>query len=273
MPDPLRELPRDYWDSGDIRQFMERASTWIMHFCRQRLNHDPDVIGDFYVYFYERADLCLETYKTRQDLPFTGFLATYLRHEFYNFIYPRRRYSVDECMTADILGLKMASEISYPITVTERQILLEKMMHELASMPVAYRLPLKLTHGMELNCEEMRTMIAHCGSPRKAAHFLQEYNRKRERRREKLMRLRNRVAHLNYMIHASPRRKGISTDAFLWRKWKRRILTVIERQSAICSRSDIARLLRMNKSTVARRIDRAESKLRRGAVWKTGTER
>jgi len=269
MPDPLGDLPRDYWDTGDLRKFMERASPWILDFCYHRLNSDPDVVGDFYVYFYERATICLDKYKSRQHLPFTGYLATYLRHEYYNFIRPRSHCAVEATTIANIHGLEGRSRMQNPFSESEKECAMNRIAEMMAALPLRLRLPLKLHYGFDLNCEELRDLVSRAPSPGRAAEFLLEFNNRRDSLRKKIGRLRNRAAHLNHLIHASPTRGDLDTDARTWRRWKNRILGVLSRNRSVYTQGEIAGLLGVSRSTVSRRVARALEIIRGGELWNT----
>lgn len=242
LPNPLGDLPAEYYRSGSVQDFMHSCSAWIMDFARIRLTRDPDVAGDFYIFFYERADRCLAAYKTRQHLPFTGYLATYLRHEFYNFIRFRRTRSVqetslDETRLLDSRGPAPENHI----------------VDRLMELPLDLRLPLKLHHGIDLTGAELRSMAITRG-PGETQSMLREMARRKLTLFKEQEKLEERAARLNHLLHQS-------ADDRL-RKWKERIVEALSRPKPVFSYAELARLLGTSKSTIARRIDSARDQIR-----------
>ncbi len=275
LPDPLGELPHQYWDVGSIRDFMEAAAPWIMDYCARRLDSDPDILGDFFVYFYERAETCLETYKSHQHIPFTGYLATYLRHQYMNFMRPRLYNRVAEFAVGDIYEADpsmYANPDAEPPEVKGESTLkpggglrakeLDRLNESLEKLSLEMRLPVKLFYGINLNRGELRAVVENSSSPAGAAEFMLEFNRRREALTNRLTRLRHRAAHLDYLIHSNPVRPGIKAGPVKWKRWKHRILKTINGERAVFSRADIAVLLGVNRSTISRRLERAEQFLR-----------
>lgn len=253
--DPLKKLPHDYWDTGDFSGLMEKISPWMIEFCKKRLHPDPDIVGDFYLYFFERTKICLERYKTRQHLPFTGYLATYLRHEYYNFIKPRRHQKLLEYKSEEIFGNSAFPDI---LSDTENRERLElELEGRIQLLSLSLRLPLKLQYGLQLNCEELRYLTGKSETPGFAAAFLIEFNHRKVKTQKALQKLYNRAAFLNYMINASPDRNDLRSNPIQWRRWKKRIEYAIEGRRIIYKQYEISHLLGINKSTVSRRIKRA----------------
>ena len=182
--DELRELPARYWSTGDLPDFMEQASPFIMRYCRRRLSKDDDLIGDFYVHFYERAPGCLEHYKSRQDIPFTGYLATYLRHEFLNYAKTSRNARYSETPTAEFFGRERSM---FSFSGADEQPDAPELPPDdsvdrlLEPLPLHVRLPIKLYHGLELNFEELHEIASVHETPIAAAQFVTEYRTRRLR--------------------------------------------------------------------------------------------
>lgn len=256
--DPLRALPELYRRNGDIRLFMERASGWIMEYCHNRLSRDHDLVGDFYLHFYERADSCLQTYATRRHMPFTGFLATYLRREFFNFKRGRRGL-VREFSAPEFFGEYDGSPLDYPGDPDAD--VLARGLPRLNALPVRDRLPLKLYFGFDLGAEELRYFVELQRCPLAASDFLKEFHARRERLRAKLARLNDRAAHLTLLIHSADDERD-PRSAVRRREWKRRLDQVRGRRRSLYSLNELATLLRVNKSTVSRRIHKVIQTLR-----------
>lgn len=242
LPNQLGDVPAEFYRTESVQDFMHSCSGWIMNFARVRLTRDPDVAGDFYVFFYERAGRCLEAYKTRQHLPFTGYLATYLRHEFYNFIRLRRRKTVAES-PLDESRVEAAASGSSDSHIVDR----------LMELPMDLRIPLKLHHGIDLNGAELRAMALSRGAS-ETQGMLREMARRKLTLFKEQEKLEERAARLNHLLHKS------SDDRL--RKWKERVLEALSRHRPVFSYTEIARLLGTSKSTIARRIDSAREQIR-----------
>lgn len=242
LPNQLGEVPGEYFRTESVQDFMHSCSTWIMNFARIRLTRDPDVAGDFYVFFYERAGRCLEAYKTRQHLPFTGYLATYLRHEFYNFIRLRRRQAISESPLDE-------SRVEAPAPSAAESPVVDRLME----LPLDLRLPLKLHHGIDLSGAEIRAMALARG-PQETQSMLREMARRKLTLFKEQEKLEERAARLNHLMHRSPDQR--------LRKWKERVLEALSRHKPVFSYAEIARLLGTSKSTVSRRIESARDQIR-----------
>ena len=268
-PDPLAHLPGEYWKNGDISFFMEKASPWILDYCRRRLDRDPDLIGDFYVYFYERAALCLDRYKTRRHLPFTGFLAVYLRHEFKNFLRPRRRYGIQEHCSEHIeslVGAFHSGGVALPDPKDSSTVRFASLLNErLENLEPSSRLPLKLFHGIILTAADLKYLVQRSGDPERASSFLLEFNRRREKRLDRLFKIRNRSAFLNYLLHSDAEKPHLRSDSSYWKRWKARAGRFLEDPGGVFTLSEIGEFLKINRTSVKRRIMRAERELREGA--------
>lgn len=269
--DELGSLPDRYWKSEDLPAFMERASPFIMRYCRNRLTRDDDLIGDFYVHFYERAAGCLERYKSRQHIPFTGYFATYLRHEFLNYARSVRdtRYfekPVDDLhewsplARIDATGrpgsghsLVGASDKQDDEDATD-----DAQMAELTAavdtLDPEARLALKLYHGMELHMADLQQLAKLSANPQAAAELVCEFRARLQRRRARLRKIEDRSAYLNYLIH---RRPDDGPAVQRWSRWKQRLRETLAHDRGLMSTSEIGTLFRVSKSTVARRLARA----------------
>lgn len=253
--DELRHLPERSWRDGDLGRFMEAASPLILSYCRRRLSRDPDLIGDFYVHFYERAHTCLEKFRSRVERQtFTGYLCTYVRHEFFNYLRTRRHQAVDEIPAPEIFGLAGAAkpQASHP-SVSVR------LYDSIDELPLESRLPLKLYYGLEPGLEELRALVETSGSAARSAELLDLMRRRRRRMEARLQCCRDRIAYLSRMIHRSPGDHPRQPD---WKRWKQRLHTRLERDRPVLTLAEIAGLLRISKSTALRRIRRCGRSLR-----------
>ena len=256
--DELKDLPDQYWNTGDLRGFMAEASPFILRYCRRRLSRDDDLIGDFYVHFYERAHGCLERYKNRQDIPFTGYLATYLRHEFLNYTRAARNVQIRETPSAEIFGREQESRAAAASDAIPA--LDQKIDRSLERLPLQNRLPLKLYYGMELNIEELREIADRHSQPAEAAAFMAGYRRRRLQRSERNRRLEDRSAHLTYLIH----RKPGTEEHRRWSRWKNRLNDMLLQKRGVMSIGELGRLFGVSKSTIARRMEQAQRMIRGG---------
>ena len=275
-PDELHSLPHAYWQSGDLPAFMAGASSFILRYCRARLSRDDDLVGDFYVHFYEKAPTCLEQYKSRQNYPFTGYLASYLRHEFLNF---RRKVRESERMerpTADVITrgnrgglLNFAADCNaeddalaemYEPSATDSHSYFDGTL--LANLPLRLRLPLKLYYGLELDLEELETVTRLHDTPAGAAAFLVDWRQRRDRWNAEMQRLEDRAAHLTYLLFHGTGPSGrkpqdTKRSHERWSRWKRRLQERMYRNRGLMSTAELGALFGLSKSSIARRLQRA----------------
>jgi RNA polymerase sigma factor (sigma-70 family) len=250
MKASLTHSVEQYYKTGDLAHFMESASLLIMDYCRKRLSRDADTIGDFYLHFYERAGLCLERYKTRQNLPFNGYLATYLRHEFYNFRRKTKRRQINEYAEESIENARASNESATPE--------FEKAVENLAP---EVRLAYRLHTGLRLNRFDLRLLIQKTGDARQAADLVAEMQvrlRKNYRRAEEQQ---IRVVALQKKIEEN------SGPMERLKRWKENAISSIKKSAIIFSVSEIARILGQNKSTISRKLRSARLQIQPGNLW------
>jgi len=241
----LDESLDDYYRTGKADSFMRHSSTWIMQYCQNRLCHDPDVVGDFYLYFYERAHLCLDRYRTRQNLPFMGYLATYLRHEFYNF---RRRSqkTVPTVLFETMEDLKAEETVQPPEA-------------EIEALPPDTRLAYKLHRGLRPHLADLKQLIALCGDARRAARVITDFQLRIEANRGRARHLEERVVQLQRRIEKESDTLRYSRI----RRFKERALSLLGKTAVVFSVTDLSQIFGVNKSTISRKLKAAEAMLAR----------
>lgn len=255
--DPLGNLPELYYVSGDIAGFMEKAYPWIRDFCSTRLNRDPDIVSDFCVHFYERANRCLEKYRDYLDHPFTGFLATYLRHEFYNFIRGYRRRLLPEQPLGEIARDPGQDLHPYGSDESNNSYVNDFIKDALQILPVRLRLPLRLYYGLDVDRHDLRELYSLSGNATNTALFLSDFRKRQDSCRRRLRSLKDRSAYLNHLIHSMDEIASISGRAEIYLRWKRRIRESLDRPCHLYSLAELSSVFGLSKSTVARRIRRA----------------
>jgi len=247
LPDPLKHLPSEYYRTEDLRAFMDGCSGWIMNYVRIRLTRDPDVAGDFYIHFYEKAGHCLQAYNSRRDIPFTGFLAVYLRHEFSNFLRTARRREIPILPFDDLT--RFVHDDLEPQTGPDA-------LDRLRELPSEFRLPLKLHFGISLTADELR-MITIVKGAEEVSDMLKEFADRKRRHLAKSERLLDRAARLNHLLHTAPTPR--------LSRWKAQIIAALERPRPLFSFAELAQYLGTSKTTIARRIEKAKACIRDGA--------
>ncbi|HNF28557.1 MAG TPA: sigma-70 family RNA polymerase sigma factor [Leptospiraceae bacterium] len=252
-PEVFRACVHDYWETENLTKFMEKCSPWILQYCAKRLRKDPDVVGDFYVHFYERAPRCLDKYKSRQHIPFPAYLATYLRHEFNNFIRGKERSGFSEYASGDLSERSAVTETSSSLSAD----------HLIRNLPASLRLPIKLYYGLMLDTGDLRIIASRYDDPNEAVFFLTEIQARKEKILDKMSRLQDRAARLNYLIHTAGTRKN--ENETVWRRWKQRTELFLNRDQAVCTVGELATLFGVNKSTISRRLERG-IKMLKGAA-------
>lgn len=243
----LQELPAFYYRKQDIAAFMEKATPWIQFYTKKALAGDPDVQSDFYLYFYERANRCLEKYKSFPHIPFAGFLAIYLKHEFQNF---RRK---KKAIIIDYVPVIMHEKISKdPDLIDEAKTILLKL---LENLPSHLKLPIKLYYGLELSENDLKEMkLINQGY---FQMILAIYHKRLEQRFTRLGKLVDRAANLHYQIVTDT----YGNKKHLY-KTKRNVEVLFKRDMNICRLSDLAVFFGISKTTLVRRIQKGIGILR-----------
>lgn len=257
-----------YQENRDFRLFMENISDFIFQFTRKRLNRDPDIVSDFFVHFYERAQACLDRYKNYQHLPFSGFLVTNIRHEFYNFIRKKRRSQIEMSPSEAILGMKSKLELNEQVIHNSNDDDRHRLSRELVKLPMNQRLPVKLYFGLELGIEELQELLTFHPQSRNASVFLQDYRSRRAKRLEQLGRLQDRVRKLNHQIHSYSIESDESQNkGLMYKKWKDKIVEALQKERGIYSFQELGNLFLVNKTTIARRIEKAKNILKGQLIY------
>lgn len=245
LNDTLGRAAEEYLATKDLRAFLEKSSGWILQYAQRRLHRDPDVIGDFFLHFYERAQICMDRYVEYRGGPFTGYLAVYLRHEFYNFIRFRRTHEVSEITTDEFFSLEQGDE-------SRDRPVVEDLHRSLLTLPGPDRLLVKMYYGLELEAADLKQMCRQLGAG-KAAAVLAEFRRRRERVRSKRRELEDKSRYIDHLIHSREKMKAGPK----LRNWKRRLERRMDNEPGIFSLSEIAQLFAISKSTASRRLGRA----------------
>ncbi len=266
--DLLLPFALHYYQTGDLSAFLEATSGWIVSYAARRLSRDPDTVGDFYVVAYEQIPGYLEDYRKRREVPFTAFFTVCLRNEFMNFIRARRRRELTQDTWTDQLLPQVGARSPLPILSAEAADLHISgvLFRHLDELPLPLRLPVKLTHGLDPDREELRELVRLLGGPSPASRLMSEFHRRREARRRKLRRLEDRVAHLSYLIDGMDCH-GLGGGVQRWSRWKARIHRVLAAHHPLFSLSELGAMYRRNKSTMLRRLQRAVELLRDAHSW------
>ncbi len=246
-----------YWDRGDLGRFMEGAWPFLGAYVERRLHRDPDVVGEFLVYVYERMPAVLERYKERQDRPIRAYLAVTLRYEFYNFIKRKRNSAIPVCFTPDFDGEWGRSEDD-PESERE-QARRAALAGAIRNLDLDLRAPIKLYHGLELDTAELRLIAERTGDAAAAARFAAEFRRRRAAQLERAGRWRDRTRYLERQLHS---RAAAEDRRKLWRRHKRRLESLLVQERGVFSLQEISVLFGVSKSTVKRRLERATQTIR-----------
>ena len=265
-PDPLLPAARDFFATRDLAAFFESVSPWIIDYAGRRLNRDPDIVGDFYVHVYDRVPEYLRDYQSRQEsVPFTAFFAVCLRNEFMNFIRARRRAAPLEQEWSENMQPQKGAH-ALPRTLRppegEHRLLTSLFFQRLDRLPLRLRLPVKLTHGLDPDRDELRELVRLLGGAEPASAVVYEFHRRREVRSRRLRRLEDRIAHLSYLIDSYERRPDLRGTPRQWSRWKARLHRVLCAQHPLFSLGELGGIFGRNKSTIMRRVERAIALLR-----------
>ena len=261
VEDPLLPAARQFYSTGDLSAFFEAVSSWMVAYVGRRLNRDPDIVGDFYVHVYDHVPEFLRDYETRPaEVPFTAFFSVCLRNEFMNFIRPRRRAAPGEEEWSENMQPQgrahHAGRAPQAAEVDQRRFSAQ-FYRRLDLLPLRLRLPVKLTHGLDPDRDELRELVRLSGGPDRASQVVCEFHWRREARARKLRRLEDRLAHLSYLIDSYARRPDLRGTPAQWSRWKGRVHRALTEDHPLFSLAELGALFGRNKSTMLRRVERA----------------
>ena len=139
---------------------------------------------------------------------------------------------------------------------------------EVARLPMEVRLPTKLFFGLELGIDELEALLDRCEDPQGVADFLRDYRTRRARVLEKRRKLQDKLRHLNHKIHMLETREDVNREALLKRclNRKKSYLHRMQLTDGIYKYQELAELLGKSKSTILRRIRKAQEFLRTGLL-------
>ena len=81
----LDHLLQQYQITKDPKYFFDNAHPYICYFLKRKFQADIDSIHDFYLYFYNYIDSCLNNYKKRENVRFIQFFSYVIKYHFLNF--------------------------------------------------------------------------------------------------------------------------------------------------------------------------------------------
>lgn len=246
----LRMLPH-LFDINDLNKTMETLGPFILKYTLKSLNRDVDVAGEFLLHFYEKLPVCMEKYNMRKDSPFTGFLVSYLRNEFMNFMRKKRLRQLRENSVSEFAVSINGRCISKHVSAD-----LELLNSFLEEIPLKYRLPLKLYYGMNLNLKELHSFTMQHRCPAKASAMLEDSRSRQNAFNMKKTSLASRSARLNYLIHTEEagqiRYKKL-------RSMKKNVDHRLDYNAPVLTITELSELFGMSRSTICRRIARART--------------
>ncbi|MDH5654464.1 MAG: hypothetical protein OEZ34_01030 [Spirochaetia bacterium] len=241
-----------YSQTRDMKQFMETAAPYILHFIKKNLCRDEDIACDFFLHFYENSNKFMEKYEAKKSSPVAAFLLRYLKNEFLNFIRKIRNQNFTELTGMEIILSNTPSACSSK-NIGDR-IQIESLHVELSRLPLKIRLPLKMYYGIDLNLKELDFLANTVNNPQKTIAFLKQYGLKKEKVHTRQVALINRAARLNYLIQKGNENK---TKLRRWFFLKKQTENRLKKVLPVTSLSELSIIFGINKSSMARRLKRA----------------
>ena len=228
--------------TGSRQRFLEGATPFVIAYTRARLARDADLVGDFYVHFCERVELCMELYRERQHIPVRAFLATFLRHEFMNFIRKRRRRTLKEERHRAPVYDRDAGGLPGLITLQR----------SLRKLDENDRLLVKLQYGLDPELDDLKVLVSLAGGPL-AIDTLRRFRERKLACNDRARRLQDRASYLGQLLG----RGGSPEQAQNWRRWKTRIARSLRRDGGLFTFAELEEIFGIGRSSVWRRLARA----------------
>lgn len=243
-----------YWRDGDVTALSAALVDFYLRFMRARLCRDPDTISEFYLYLQPRLATMMNRFRGRQDTPFRSYMAAYLRLEFQNFWRIQSR-QIEAVLDTDFVEETVSWQGEED---SDRIALRERALAALEGTPIESRLPLKLYHGIALGLAELRAVSAATRCPNQALQFVERFQKRCARAALLSDRTRDRALELQRWATKSenPRLRN------RWRRIRQSLLRRQQTERGVLPISEIASLLGISKSTVARRMERGLELLR-----------
>ncbi|MCB1175394.1 MAG: sigma-70 family RNA polymerase sigma factor [Leptospiraceae bacterium] len=254
----FEHIPALWAQKQSVGDVMLELSDFVLRFLTRRLTSDTDLAHDVYIDFYENLPEIMKIWQGYQNYNFTGFLITHLRYRFLNYVRKKRRQEIDLIPVDFRLDsqslLYLDTEPQANLSNDSRH----RLSRELATVDLDWRLPVKLYYGLELGLDELQALIAHSANATDAASFLQEYRQRCHKRLLGQQRIRNRAHYYSWRLEQNNQSGSgkAKTTPQSWLRLKRRCEQLLENNAGIYTMEELAQLLRLNKTSVKRRIDK-----------------
>lgn len=266
---PLDELPGLFGEDGDPGEFMQHASDYIFRYVRSRFRCSTDVAADFYIYLYDRIQNCLQTYHDYRDLSFSRFFTAYIRNSFRNFIKQQRRTELQHVVSMPGLSVGQSAQDSLRLNTLHDDSRTRRIWQLVDSLPDAKSLPFKLYYAAELNLKDLHYILKLTGDAMLAQQFIQDFHQRRQQRALRIERIRQRLDIIQTQLDLKGDQTRMKQDCFHRRqqRWKRRLMQIVHGMRGLYSLDELADLMQVSKSTVARRLERVRRLMKEGQIW------
>lgn len=259
--DILKGAALNYLNNNNLNDFLEVSFPVLQSYTTNILNRDPDIAGDFLLFFYERLPVILERYRSRIENPFTAYLFKCMKFEFYNFRRKEKRKTLNHFLAADIgesyhPGGLLPPEEEEGIPEDEIRDLVKK-------LPARIQIVIRLYFGIAFDKNEGAHLLKSCGSDQINLDIDKLFEIKKDKRDEELQRVRERMNRLEYLIQED--RASDQQRYQMIQRWKHRLQKKLESDWPVFRLSEIARVLNISRSTVYRRFEKGLKILKDGA--------
>ena len=258
----LNHLPELYKKTNDLSRVIQEMWGHIVkntYIIVRNINR-VDTISDFCVYSFENLPKCFAAYNKNTHVPFSAFLFAYQKHLFQNFLRSEMRKEIKPRLYFEIFSHYKNHSVPSALPLSSKSE--ENGSPHFHGLPLRLRIIAKLYVGMELNIIELRLLVQMVKCPQRVADFLME----RKRRLEKTIGIRERYearkAHLQCLMHLADTEK----KAHAFKCQKRKTHAVLKSKINIHEASHLARLFKVSKSTMYRRLRTAAFHLDKEAV-------
>ncbi len=255
----IEHLPALYKETQSVSKVAEEIWPLIYQQVFPLVN-DVDVVSDFCLYFYERIPKCFEVFEKSVGVPFYPFLITYSKNLLKNFLRYHKRRRLEQDLLLEYYNLQHPG--SYLATNHHEEscdnYLNEELYNPIAKLDIKYRTVIKLYLGIDLLVDELKYLLMDLLiKPSTLSEFLSERRVRKDKHSSLLHKYRDRSSHLQSLLLRSTTNE--QREKLLHKK--HRIKNMLDKRLKLKEMTHVARLLKVNKSTISRYLYQASALL------------
>lgn len=251
----------NYYIDPNIHSFARDSYSWFLHFIRKRITNDPEMGAEYYAHIYQKLPSILERYLKYKGHPFAGFMSSYLRNEYNNFYRMQQRKQQIEA-ALPLMARSQRSLLSSPPPETASMEIspVKALRTTLRTLPHRERMILLLYYGMEIEPDDLRTLLDRFASVTELHNFIALYRTRGDRIRKRQQSVANYSNKMLVKLYTLGDQKSGKLEQIIRKKQKNDRKHAVREGYFSCL--EISLLLQISKSQVSRIIQAGKLRIR-----------